>query len=212
VRRARGLLSRWHCTYRPCSHVAQEAIRATDLGPDGLINFFKHHKCNKFCRKECTRPRKQTTAVEIVPKAGTSMMNSKGQMLVPTANSRLPITRPVATKVKTPHTPAPPKIDGPAEVKHDPWGVGGSGTHQRNGQSGYTDPRTGICHASRKSQGASGTGCDCAATGGMTTISVTYIIERCACVQPLQRAADDRCSIINMETWYPYFHNVYISR
>jgi Alpha-kinase family len=69
---------------------------ATDLGPDGLTAFFNHHQCNKFCRAHWTRPKMR--GVNIVPKSGTSMRNSKGQMIVPTRPSRAPISRPAVPK------------------------------------------------------------------------------------------------------------------
>ena len=29
----------------------------TDLGPEGISNFFHHHRCNEYCREEWTQPR-----------------------------------------------------------------------------------------------------------------------------------------------------------
>ena len=58
----------------------------TDLGGNGIRNFFGHHVCNEFCRPTWTRPK---DAMKIyAPKEGTSMVASK----VATRPSRQPMT------------------------------------------------------------------------------------------------------------------------
>ena len=43
----------------------------TDLGPDGIINFFGYHTCNEFCRSAWTKPR--DAARLFAPRKSTSM-------------------------------------------------------------------------------------------------------------------------------------------
>jgi len=57
----------------------------TDLGPDGILNFFGHHVCNKFCHSTWTKPRE--TRRMYAPKASTSMV-------VTTQHSRPQLSRP----------------------------------------------------------------------------------------------------------------------
>lgn len=44
----------------------------TDLGRQGIINFFHHHRCNKFCQPEWTRPK--NTCAYFERRQGTTMM------------------------------------------------------------------------------------------------------------------------------------------
>jgi hypothetical protein len=58
---------------------------ATDLGPDGIQNFFGYHVCTKYCRSGWTKPK--DAARIFAPKLGTSMV-------VPTRPSRAPLSKP----------------------------------------------------------------------------------------------------------------------
>lgn len=62
----------------------------TDLGPDGISNFFAYHRCNDFCSSSWTRPRDARRL--FAPKLGTSMM---APMKVSTRTSRPNISAPV---------------------------------------------------------------------------------------------------------------------
>jgi Alpha-kinase family len=65
---------------------------ATDLGPNGITAFFSRHVCNAFCRPEWMRPKlRQVPAIPA--RKGTSMMNSRGEMLVPSRKSPVPMSR-----------------------------------------------------------------------------------------------------------------------
>jgi hypothetical protein len=55
----------------------------TDLGSQGISNFFAHHVCNEFCRGDWRKPRDRSAYFQ--PTAGTSMINHQH---VPTRNSR----------------------------------------------------------------------------------------------------------------------------
>lgn len=52
----------------------------TDLGPDGIENFFSQHRCNEYCRSEWTSPRRQRKLMQVAK--GTTMG------IVPTQHSR----------------------------------------------------------------------------------------------------------------------------
>jgi len=58
----------------------------TDLGADGIRNFFGHHTCNEFCRRGWTMP--HDAARLFPPKEGTSMEHQP----VATRPSRQPMT------------------------------------------------------------------------------------------------------------------------
>lgn len=47
----------------------------TDLGPRGMSTFFHHHRCNKFCRSEWTKPRDKRDYFQAT--MGTSMESSR---------------------------------------------------------------------------------------------------------------------------------------
>ena len=68
----------------------------TDLGPQGITQFFEQHTCNHFCERFWTRPKPQRWKLDIQPTKGTSMMNSSGQMMVPTRHSRAPLSHGLA--------------------------------------------------------------------------------------------------------------------
>ena len=68
----------------------------TDLGPQGIANCFSQHTCNKFCSLSWVRPKLQGWKLDIKPTKGTSMMNSNGQMMVPTRHSRAPLSQGLA--------------------------------------------------------------------------------------------------------------------
>lgn len=61
---------------------AQGGYGPTDLGPDGIRNFFYRHRCNEYCRQGWTKPR--NAAPIFAPRQGTSMMNSHQARHVPT--------------------------------------------------------------------------------------------------------------------------------
>ncbi|CAM9489395.1 unnamed protein product, partial [Heterosigma akashiwo] len=44
----------------------------TDLGPEGISNFFYHHECNRYCRSDWTRPKNTTSHFR--PDQSTSMI------------------------------------------------------------------------------------------------------------------------------------------
>ena len=50
------------------------AFGPTDLGREGIINFFAHHACGAYCRAEWTRPRER--AAYFHPTAATTMRHS----------------------------------------------------------------------------------------------------------------------------------------
>lgn len=58
----------------------------TDLGPDGIANFFAHHQCNEFCRSEWRKPHCTRHYYRLT--AGTTME----QHVLPTQHSRQPMT------------------------------------------------------------------------------------------------------------------------
>ena len=60
----------------------------TDLGPDGIRNFFGYHVCNEFCRHEWTKPR--DAAKIFAPKQSTSMEHPR----VATRHSRPSMSMP----------------------------------------------------------------------------------------------------------------------
>jgi len=47
------------------------AYGPTDLGPDGISNFFHHHVCTSYCKSHWSQPRVQNHCFD--PTAGTSM-------------------------------------------------------------------------------------------------------------------------------------------
>ena len=59
-----------------------------DLGAAGIDGFFAHHKCSRYCRMTWTQPRDKPGQVHLPPVSGTSMMDSKSTLLVPSRPAR----------------------------------------------------------------------------------------------------------------------------
>ena len=83
----------------------------TDLGPDGILNFFGHHVCNKFCHSTWTKPR--DTRRMYAPKASTSMV-------VTTQHSRPQLSRPAICEDYSSRRLLVMRTTNFSEVKHAP--------------------------------------------------------------------------------------------
>jgi len=55
---------------------------ATDLGVEGMNNFFAHHKCNGFCDRTWLKPTSPKASLRLPPVASTSMSLSIGTVAV----------------------------------------------------------------------------------------------------------------------------------
>lgn len=51
----------------------EKVYGATDLGSEGIGNFFAHHKCNRFCKASWLKPFRPQVSSRIPCQAGTSM-------------------------------------------------------------------------------------------------------------------------------------------
>jgi hypothetical protein len=63
-------------------HSRDRRFGATDMGAEGIANFFHWHECNEYCCCGWTRPRKTHTYFPL--RSGTSMMGRNGEWIQPT--------------------------------------------------------------------------------------------------------------------------------